>query len=319
LTKNKLKQGVVIKSTGSWYLVRDDQGTIHESRIIGKFRLHGLKLTNPVAVGDNVQFEIEEEDKAIIKKINPRRNYVVRQSPRKKHFLHLLAANIDHAIIIMTIIEPMLKQGFIDRFLMMTEPHDIPVTIVFNKCDLYGEAEMNMYHYLREIYEKIGYNVLLISAEKAINFDKLKETLQNKITLVSGQSGVGKSTIINTLTGEDFLDTYELSDYSGKGQHTTTFAEMFPLGNNSYIIDTPGMKSLSFNNYEIMDVAHNFKEFFQYSPDCKFSDCSHRNEPNCAVKEAIEAEDISELRYFNYLALLEEIEDQNYWERLKDL
>lgn len=312
-------KGVVIKSTGSWYLVRDAEGTIHESRIIGKFRLNGLKLTNPVAVGDIVHFEIEEEKKAIIKKIESRRNYVVRQSPRKKHFLHLLASNIDHAIIIMTIVEPMLKQGFIDRFLMMTEPHNIPVTIVFNKCDLYGEQEMDTYEYLKEIYEKIGYNVLLISADEGTNFDALKDRLKGNITLVSGQSGVGKSTIINTLTGEEFLDTYELSESSGKGQHTTTFAEMFPLGDDTYIIDTPGMKSLSFNNYEIMDVAHNFKEFFAISDKCKYGDCSHRNEPDCAVKDAIEAGEISELRYHNYIALLEEVEDQNYWERLGDI
>lgn len=314
-----MHKGVVIKSTGSWYLVRDNNGDIHQSRIIGKFRLNGLKLTNPVAVGDIVHFEIEEEEKAIIKKIEPRRNYVVRQSPRKRHFLHLLAANIDHAIIIMTIVEPMLKQGFIDRFLMMTEPHDIPVTIVFNKCDLYGEAEMSMYEYLKDIYTKIGYNVLLISAGEDINMDALRERLKSKITLVSGQSGVGKSTIVNTLTGEDLLDTYELSESSGKGQHTTTFAEMYPLGDETFIIDTPGMKSLSFNNYEVMDVAHNFKELFAFSENCKYSDCTHRNEPNCAVKEAIEANEISELRYFNYLALLDEVEDQNYWERLKDL
>jgi len=312
-------EGVVVKSTGSWYLVRDKDGAIHHARIIGKFRLNGLKLTNPVAVGDVVFYEEDEDDKVIIKKIAPRENYVVRQSPRKKHFLHLLAANIDHGIVIMTIIEPLLKQGFIDRFLMMTEPHNIPVTVVFNKSDLYGEAEMETYHYLEAIYKSIGYNVLLISADTGKNFDQLREVIQGKTVLIAGQSGVGKSTIVNTLIGTEDIVTDELSGYSGKGMHTTTFAEMYSLDPETHIIDTPGMKSLSFNNYEVMDVAHNFKELFAYSKDCKYADCTHRDEPKCAVKEAIENHEISELRYYNYLALLDEIEDQNYWERLKGL
>ena len=314
-----MQQGVIIKSTGSWYIIRNTEGEIFEGRILGKFRINGLKLTNPVAVGDIVHFVIEEENKAMIKKIMPRKNYVVRQSPRKKHFLHLLASNVDHAIVIVTIVEPMLKQGFIDRFLMMTEPHNIPVTIVFNKSDLYGEQELNMYAYLRDIYEKIGYRVLLISANNSDNINLLLEELKGKTTLMGGQSGVGKSTIINTIIGEEKLFTYEISDYSGKGQHTTTFAEMHTLSQDTHIIDTPGIKSLSFNNYEVMDIAHNFKEFFEISSQCKFSDCTHRNEPKCAVKEAIENGEISELRYFNYIQLLEESEDQNYWERLTDM
>lgn len=312
-------KGVVIKSTGSWYLVRDEEGTVHQSRIIGKFRLNGQKLTNPLAVGDIVYFRIEAEKKAIIKKIAPRRNYVVRQSPRKKHYLHLLASNIDHAIVIMTIVQPMLKQGFIDRFLMMTESHNIPVTIVFNKSDVYEEKDMDTYHFLKDVYEKIGYSVILISAETGDGMELLEASIKGRTTLMSGQSGVGKSTIINTMLGEDFIHTYELSDSSGKGQHTTTFAEMHTMPEDTYIIDTPGMKLLSFNNYEIMEVAHNFKEFFIASKNCKYSDCSHRNEPLCAVKTAIEEGEISELRYYNYIQMLEEIEDQNYWERLKDL
>lgn len=312
-------KGVVVKSTGSWYLVRDKEGKIHEARILGKFRINGLKLTNPVGVGDEVDFVPEEDNKVMIKKIYPRKNYVVRQSPRKKHFLHLLAANVDHAIVIVTIIEPNLKQGFIDRFLMMTEPHNIPVTIIFNKSDLYDEMDLDTYHYLRSIYEKIGYKVLLISANDQSNLDLLRKELDGKITLMSGQSGVGKSTIVNSLTGTDNLLTYELSDYSGKGQHTTTFAEMHSLDDKTHIIDTPGIKLLSFNNYEVMDIAHNFKEIFKFSEHCKYSNCSHRNEPKCAVKNAVEINEMSELRYYNYLQLVEEAEDQNYWERLKDM
>lgn len=314
-----MPKAVVIKSTGSWYILRTENGDTYQARILGKFRLNGHKLTNPVAVGDEVDYVMEEDNKAMIQKIYPRKNYVVRQSPRKRHFLHLLAANIDHAIVIVTIVEPMLKQGFIDRFLMMTEPHNIPVTIVFNKKDLYDDEAISIYKYLDSIYESVGYETLLISADTGENIDKLRAALEGKTTLMSGQSGVGKSTIINTLMGGDLLVTDELSYSSGKGQHTTTFAEMYTLEKGSYIIDTPGIKSLSFNNYEVMDIAHNFKELFRKSSECKYSDCTHRNEPKCAVKDALETGEISELRYYNYLALVEEAEDQNYWERLKDM
>ncbi len=314
-----MHKGIIVKSTGSWYHIKDAHGTVYQARIIGKFRLNGLKLTNPVAVGDRVRFIIEEENKALIKEIDNRENYVVRQSPRKKHFLHLLAANIDRAILIMTIKSPNLKQGFIDRFLMMTEPYNIPVSIVFNKMDLHGEREERMFDYLRGIYEKIGYRTYKLSAKTGDNFDLLQEDLKGKTTLVCGQSGVGKSSIINQLLDDEVAFTDELSGFSGKGQHTTTFAEMYDLDEESHIIDTPGMKSLSFNHYTPKDIVHNFKELFQYSSQCKFSDCTHRNEPKCAVKQGIEAGEISELRYLNYLQLIEETEDQNYWERLKDM
>ena len=315
-----MEKGVVIKSTGSWYQVRLTDGEELQCRIIGKFRLNGLKLTNPVAVGDEVELVREgEEGTGLIKKILPRRNYVVRQSPRNKHQLHLLASNIDQALLVITIVQPNLKQGFIDRFLLMTEPHDIPVTIVFNKADLYGEEELYVFHLLKEVYESIGYTVLLVSATEQQGLDELRAQLTNKVSLISGQSGVGKSTLINAIHPDLELRTTEISDYSGKGQHTTTFAEMFPFSAGGSIIDTPGIKTLSFNNLEPMDVAHNFREFFALSPDCRFSDCTHRDEPKCAVKAAIEAEAVSELRYFNYIQILDEIEDQNYWERHKEM
>lgn len=312
-------KGKVIKSTGSWYQVELDNGALAQCRILGKFRLNGLKLTNPVTVGDEVEIDLEEGGTGMITKVLPRKNYVVRQSPRNLHNLHLMASNIDQAVLIVTIVQPNLKQGFIDRFLLMTEPHDIPVIIVFNKADLYEDEDFMVFEMLKEIYEGIGYKVMLVSALNNVGTDELKDSLKNKITLVSGQSGVGKSTLINSIHPQLELRTIEISDYTGKGQHTTTFAEMFPIDKNSYIIDTPGIKMLAFNNLEPMDVAHNFREFFEYSKDCKFANCTHRNEPKCAVKKAIEEDKISELRYFNYIQILEEIEDQNYWERHKEL
>ena len=314
-----MEKGIVIKSTGSWYDVRLDNGEVIKSRIKGKFRLNGLQLTNPVAVGDQVKLEIIKEDGAgMIKEILDRENYVVRQSPRRKHALHLLASNIDQAILIMTIVSPNLKQAFIDRFLLMTEPYDIPAVIVFNKSDLYKEEDLEVYEYLADIYTSIGYEVLLVSALDQQGNEAFKALLKDKVSLISGQSGVGKSTLVNSIQPGVELRTQDLSDYSGKGQHTTTFAEMFELDFGGAIIDTPGIKTLAFNHLEPMDVAHNFREFFELSDDCKFGgNCLHRNEPGCAVKAAIETGEISELRYLNYLTILEEVEEQNHWERLK--
>lgn len=285
-----------------------------------------MNLTNPVAVGDVVEFTINDEELGMIKKIAPRVNYVARQSPRKLHDLHLLASNVDQAMLFVTIVEPHLKQGFIDRFLLMTEPQDIPTIIVFNKSDLYDADDMAIFNDMKTIYEKIGYGVLLISAITGEGLKDLKSVLKDKITLVSGQSGVGKSSAVNAIQAQLILKTGEISDYSGKGQHTTTFAEMFELDFGGSLIDTPGIKTLAFNNLQPMDVAHNFREFFILSDKCKFgSSCMHRNEPGCAVKAALtDSEDsltelgISELRYQNYLKILEEIEDINYWERNKE-
>ena len=294
-----------------------DPDTILECRIIGKFRLDGLKLTNPVAVGDRVLVEPDAElGSGVIRQIQPRQNYVVRQSPRRKHDLHLLASNIDQAVVVVTIVHPNLKQGFIDRFLLMTEPYDIPVTVVFNKCDLYEAHDMEMFEYIKSIYVSIGYQVLLASATHSDGLDDLRMLLKDKTTLVSGQSGVGKSTLINAIQPQLDLRTAEISDYSGKGQHTTTFAQMYNLDFGGAIIDTPGIKTLAFNHLEPMDVAHNFREFFALSDDCRFGGkCLHRNEPGCAVKAAIAEGQVSELRYANYLTIIEEIEDINYWER----
>lgn len=314
-------QGTVIKSTGSWYQVKTEEGKVYRSRILGKFRLDGKKLTNPVAVGDKVELELETGDErtALIKKILPRKNYIVRQSPRKAHHLHIISANIDQAIVLNTIVQPKLKQGFIDRFLLMTEPFDIPTLIVFNKCDLWDEDDWAMFRYMEDIYTKIGYKTLAISALDGTGVKALQTALQDKITLISGHSGVGKSTLINTLQPDLDLATYEISDYSGKGQHTTTFAEMHDLDSGGSIIDTPGIKSLAFINLEPLEIAHNFKEFFERSHNCKFSNCMHLNEPGCAVKQALEDGEISELRYINYVTLQDDTANQNHWERNRDL
>lgn len=310
-----MKKGIVIKSTGSWYQVRLENGEVQDCRIVGKLRLGGLKTTNPVAVGDEVQVEFEEEGRGLIKEVMPRRNYVVRQSPRRKHDLHLLAANVDQAVLITTIVEPNLKQGFIDRFLLMTEPYNIPTCIVFNKADLYDDEALETFQILKELYEGIGYIVLLVSAQTGDGLDALRSLLRDKTTLISGQSGVGKSTLVNAVEPALELRTADLSDYSGKGQHTTTFAEMFPLSFGGSIIDTPGIKMLAFNNLSPLDVAHNFREIFEKSADCRFGgQCLHRNEPKCAVKEAVENGEISPLRYMNYLTILDDVENQNAWE-----
>lgn len=314
-------QGIVIKSTGSWYNVRMEDGQVLECRTVGKMRLNDLPLTNPIAVGDVVLVEMENESgNGLIKGVMPRRNYVVRQSPRRKHDLHLLASNIDQALLVTTITQPKLKQGFIDRFLLMVEPYEIPTIIVFNKADLYSDEDLEVYAYLEDLYQGLGYTVILASAMTGDGIAELKAQLKDKVTMLSGQSGVGKSSLLNQIQANLELRVGEISDWSGKGQHTTTFAEMHPLDMGGQIIDTPGIKTLSFIHLEPNQVAHNFREIFALSPQCRFGGaCLHRNEPKCAVKAAVEKDEISSLRYENYLYILQEIEDLNHWERKKEM
>lgn len=312
-------QGTVFKSTGSWYQVRLAGGEVLPSRMAGRQRLEKDRITNPVGVGDEVMVSLEEDGTGLIRQVLPRRNYVVRQSPRQKHQVHFLATNIDQALLVVTIIQPNLKQGFIDRFLLMTEPYGIPTQIILNKCDLYGEEEWELVEALKSMYIPLGYGVQACSAATGEGLPTLRAILQDRRSLISGQSGVGKSTLINALEPGLGLRTTELSDYSGKGQHTTTFAEMFPLQGGGEIIDTPGIKTLAFNHLTVQDVAHNFREIFQASEGCRFGDCTHRNEPGCAVKDAVEDGRISGLRYMNYLQILDEIENQKYWELREDV
>ncbi|MEY4935592.1 MAG: hypothetical protein RIS64_1951 [Bacteroidota bacterium] len=314
-----MQNGVVIKSTGSWYQVRrdGDDKTIN-CRIVGKHRLNNLLLTNPVAVGDKVGFALEDDGNGMIRKIMPRVNYVARQSPHNRMAMHLVAANIDQAVLFTTVVAPMFKAGFIDRFLLMTEPRNIPTIIVFNKADLYDDVAMDNYLEIRNIYQKIGYTVLLVSAIHHQGLEALKAVLKDKVTLLSGQSGVGKSSVVNAMQPQLDLRTGDISDYSGKGQHTTTFAEMHPLSFGGSLIDTPGMKILGFNNLDKFDIAHNFREIFETSKQCRFGgSCLHREEPNCAVKAAVEKGEIAETRYMNYLVILGEAEEQKHWEKNK--
>jgi ribosome biogenesis GTPase / thiamine phosphate phosphatase len=323
-----LNKGIVIKSTGSWYNVRceDDPSVVVVCRMVGKFRLNNMILTNPVAVGDEVEFVAEGERNGMIKKILPRRNYVARQSSHRKHEVHLLASNIDQAILFTSMVEPTVKVGFLDRFLLMNEPQDVPTIIVFNKSDLYNEDDWAYFEDLKSIYENIGYTVLVTSAmdgtsrsnREGVGIEALRNVLKDKTSLIGGQSGVGKSSAVNAIQPRMNLLTGDISDYSGKGQHTTTFAEMHPLDFGGYLIDTPGIKTLSFNNLQPMDVVHNFKEFFALSNQCKFGgSCTHRNEPFCAVKAALETGEVSDSRYDNYVQILEEVEEQKYWQRDK--
>jgi ribosome biogenesis GTPase / thiamine phosphate phosphatase len=314
-----MQVGTVIKSTGSWYNVRFENGEIWQCRIVGKFRLDNLPLTNPIAVGDFVEVHDDGPMQGMIKKILPRKNYIARRSPQKKHELHLLASNIDQAVLILTVVNPSVKPGFIDRFLLTTEPHEIPVTLIFNKGDIYDQQDVDRYFELKNIYEKIGYQVLATSVVDNKGLDAFRDLLKDKITLLSGQSGVGKSSLVNAVQPKMDLRTGEISDYSGKGQHTTTFAEMHSLDFGGTIIDTPGIKVLAFNNKDPKNISHSFREFFKLSPKCRFGgSCMHKNEPGCAVLAAIEAGEVSSVRYSNYLQLLEEANDVNYWERNTD-
>ncbi|WP_194976022.1 ribosome small subunit-dependent GTPase A [Aquiflexum lacus] len=305
-------KGRVVKSTGSWYTVKTDQGLIN-SRLRGKFKQDDLKLTNPIAVGDYVELEMEAgQASSVINEILPRENYIIRKSTRKTHFSHIIASNIDQAFLMVTISQPRTSLGFIDRFLVSTESFRIPATIVVNKTDLVKkEKELDFLELLHEIYDPIGYPVLEISALNDKDLDLLfNESLRGKTTLISGHSGVGKSTLLNKLVPHATQSTKEISKFSAKGVHTTTFAEMFELEGGGYLIDTPGIKEFGILDIDDFELSHYFVEIRQYLGQCRYNNCQHINEPGCIVLQKLEEGYIHPNRYESYLNILYEEDDR---------
>ncbi|HET6243876.1 MAG: ribosome small subunit-dependent GTPase A [Bacteroidetes bacterium] len=296
-------KGIVVKSTGSWYAVMDESRKIVNCRIKGKFRMQGIKSTNPIAVGDKVEFNIEDNDTGIISEIEKRKNYIIRKSINLSKQSHIIAANIDQAFLIATLVFPRTSTGFIDRFLVTAEAYNIPTIILFNKSDLMDAETLEIQKEMIEMYERIGYPCYVISALKKQDLEMLKTLIKDKTNLVSGHSGVGKSTLVNSLEPGLNLKTGEISQTHSKGMHTTTFAEMLPLSFGGFIIDTPGIKELGLIHIKKEELAHFFPEIRNIMHKCHFNNCRHVNEPKCAVKEAVEKGEISESRYYNYLSM----------------
>ena len=306
--------GVVYKSTGSWYVVKTDDGALWECRIKGKFRIKGIKSTNPVAVGDIVDFEIDDSsDKTTgtIYDIHDRKNYIVRKSVNLSYQMHIIAANIDRVFLLVTINNPPTTTSFIDRFLVTAEAYGIEAVLVFSKTDTYDEDIRDEQLYLQYVYSQIGYKCLKVSAKENKGLDELKALMKDNVSMFSGHSGVGKSTLINALEPALDLKTKEISQQHQQGQHTTTFAEMFDLSFGAKIIDTPGIRGFGIVDMEKEEISEYFPEFFKLKNDCKFNNCLHKDEPHCAVKNALEKDEIAWSRYRSYLQILDG-EDENY-------
>ncbi len=306
-------QATVYKSTGSWYKVKTIEGTLLNARLKGKFKIKGLTSTNPIAVGDQVLLAQDEiEGDTVIKDILPRRNYINRVSPHNKNKQHIVAANLDQSLLFATLKDPKTSLGFIDRFLVTGEAYHIPSLIVINKIDLWGVKEKFQIERLVEIYEPLGYKIILMNLQNFDGVDTLLNTLANKVSLLSGHSGVGKSTFINYLFPDLNLKTQDVSDWSGKGLHTTTFAEMFDLPQGGQIIDTPGIREMGLVDIDKEELAQYFPEMKARMNDCKFNNCQHLEEPGCAIKDAVNNEEISEERYVSYLNIKDSILKKAY-------
>lgn len=307
-------KGIVYKSTGSWYILKGDDNRFHQARLKGKFKIDDITSTNPIAVGDLVEFELENEEggNVIITELCPRRNYINRISPANKRMHHIIASNIDQSVLIATIKDPKTSTGFIDRFLVTCEAFHISAIVLFNKADIYREKELNIFRERKEIYERIGYKVLLTSVHTGEGMEDLKKALEHRTTLFSGHSGVGKSTLINAILGDSNIRTSEVSSWSGKGMHTTTFAEMYDLPFDGKIIDTPGMREFAIADIERSELSHYFPEMRAVLNDCQYNNCMHINEPSCAVKNAVMNGQISEQRYIGYCNMLDSIKENDW-------
>ncbi|UPQ77859.1 ribosome small subunit-dependent GTPase A [Flavobacterium azooxidireducens] len=305
--------GIVYKSTGSWYTVKAEDNQFYDCRIKGKFRMKGIKSTNPIAVGDVVDFEIDETSDAItgsIHNIHDRKNYIVRKSVNLSKQTHIIASNIDIVFLLVTINNPITTTSFIDRFLVTAEAYHIKAVLIFNKVDTYDDATLDEQLFLQYTYNQIGYECLRVSATAKKGLDELKQMMEGKVCMFSGHSGVGKSTLVNALEPNLNLKTKQISDIHQQGQHTTTFAEMFDLSFNSKIIDTPGIRGFGIVDMEKSEIKGYFPEFFELEDQCKFNNCLHKDEPNCAIKNALEEDKIAWSRYKSYLQILEGDEEQ---------
>jgi ribosome biogenesis GTPase len=307
-------RALIYKSTGSWYIAKNADGKIFNARIKGIFKIDNISSTNPIAVGDEVEMDIEdvEEESAMIHEIYARKNYVARISPHNKRMHHIVASNLDQCVLFATLRDPKTSQGFIDRFLVACESYHIPAVIVFNKADIYRTKEMVIFGELKAVYEAIGYRVILTSVQQNTGVDEIKALLKDKTSLLSGHSGVGKSTFINAVFPDFNLRTAEVSGWSGKGMHTTTFAEMFDLDFGGKIIDTPGLREFGIVDVPKQELSHYFPEMRDLIHKCQFNNCMHINEPGCAIKAAVNSGEVSIERYVSYCTILEKMEEINY-------
>ncbi len=305
-----LKSAIIKKSTGSWYILLDENGDLHNARLKGKFKLSGNKNTNPIAVGDQVKFSIDSKTgDAIIEQILQRSNYIIRKANNLSRQEHIIAANLDQALIVATLAMPRTSLGFIDRILITAEAYDIDAIIVFNKLDIYDNEALEYLDEIRKMYESLGYRTLAISVKEKQNLDELSGLLHGKTSLLTGHSGVGKSSLLNYFVPELGLKTSTISNFSSKGKHTTTFAEMHVIEKDTYIIDTPGIKEFGIVDMEKAEISHFFPELRDLINSCKFNNCLHINEPGCAVREAVENNQIYQSRYNTYLSVLHEEND----------
>ena len=307
-------QAIIYKSTGSWYVVKTETGIWFNARIKGIFKIDGITSTNPIAVGDVVTIEPEDEsgNRAIITGIDQRQNYIARSSPHNKNQHHIIASNLDQVLLFVTLKDPRTSSGFMDRFLVSAEAYHLPAILVFNKWDEYRKKELAQFDELNKIYTEIGYKIARLSMQTGEGIAEINDLLQDKATLLSGHSGVGKSTFINAVLPDKQLRTTEVSNWSGKGMHTTTFAEMFDLPFGGRLIDTPGIRELGIVDIKKEELSHYFPEMRKLLPQCHYHNCLHINEPDCAVKAALEDETVSVLRYVSYMNIMDTIADKTY-------